>query len=34
MNTIVSNKPSLKGYLRTRRLIAHPVFVIVQVATI
>lgn len=31
MNTVVTAKPSLKGYLRTRRLIAHPVFAIIQV---
>jgi hypothetical protein len=31
MNIIDAAKPSLLGYLRSRRLVAHPVFIMMQV---
>lgn len=31
MKPIDAAKPSLKGYLRSRRLVAHPTFIMMQV---
>jgi len=31
MKNFDAAKPSLRGYLRSRRLIAHPVFILMQV---